>query len=165
MTTHLPRRRTALLLALGALAAVVGSSHAQPVRVGDIEIVQAWSRATPQGAKVAAGYLEIINRGSVADTLVAVDTPISARGELHEMSMKDNVMTMRPVAGGIPIAPGQTVKLAPGGLHLMFMDVKQPLKQGETFTATLQFQRAGKVEVSFAVQGIGAGAPRTGHGH
>ena len=76
------------------------------------------------------------------------------------MAMKDGVMTMRPLDNGLTIDPGKTVKLAPGGYHLMMFDLKNPLKQGDTVPVTLKFEKAGEVKVSLAVQGIGAQAPR-----
>jgi periplasmic copper chaperone A len=69
------------------------------------------------------------------------------------------VMTMRPLGDGLTIDPGKTVKLAPGGYHLMMFDLKSPLKQGDTLPITLKFEKAGEVKVSLAVQGIGAQAP------
>ncbi|RUY67895.1 copper chaperone PCu(A)C, partial [Mesorhizobium sp. M7A.F.Ca.CA.001.09.2.1] len=76
----------------------------------------------------------------------------------HEMGVKDGVMTMRPVAGGLEIPAGGKVALAPGGYHLMFMGLKRQPKQGEKFSATLTFEKAGAVSVDFAVEGMGGGA-------
>ncbi len=75
------------------------------------------------------------------------------------MAMKDGVMTMRPVDSGLTIDPTKTVKLSPGGYHLMLFDLKTPLKQGDTLPITLTFEKAGKVNVSLAVEGIGAQGP------
>lgn len=149
--------RTAML----ALACVIGlaghlAAQAQEFRLGDIEIKQPWSRATPQGSKVGAGYLSITNRGANPDRLVAVSTAAAGTVELHEMAMKGGVMTMRPLPDGITIEPGKTVMLRPGGLHIMFMNLPGPLRQGEKFTAQLAFEKAGKIEVTFDVQPIGA---------
>ena len=72
------------------------------------------------------------------------------------MSMTDGVMKMRPLPNGLEIKPGETVELKSGGYHLMFMDIKQPLKAGDTFTATLQFEKAGSLDVNFSVRGLGA---------
>ena len=149
------------VIAIAALAVglgITGQAIAQTAS-GSVKIEQAWSRATPGGAKVAGGYMTITNTGSAPDKLVGGTSPIAGRIEIHEMSMKDNVMTMRPIAGGLLIEPGKSVKLAPGGYHVMFMDLKSPLKQGGKFTATLEFERAGKVEVPFDVQGVGAQEP------
>ena len=77
------------------------------------------------------------------------------------MAVKDGVMTMRPLEQGVAIAPGRTVEFKPGGFHLMFMDLKQPLKQGEGVKGTLTFEKAGPVEVEFKVETIGARAAST----
>ena len=124
-----------------------------------IAIQSPWSRATPGGAKVAAGYLTIVNTGSSDDRLVSVTSDISGRGEVHEMAVKDGVMTMRPIEGGVPVPAGQSVTLKPGSYHLMFQDLKGALKQGERFDAILTFQKAGPLKATFDVQGIGATAP------
>jgi len=160
---------TLLRIALAALwlaAAGVGSMQAQETKVGDLVIDHPWSRATPKGAKVGAGYLVIKNTGSSPDRLVGGSTAAAGKVEIHAMAMKDNVATMRPVAGGVPIEPGKSVTLAPGGYHLMFVDVKSPLNQGDKLKATLEFEKAGKVEVAFEVQAVGAPSPMSDHpGH
>jgi periplasmic copper chaperone A len=134
-------------------------ARAQEVKAGDLVITQAWSRATPNGAKIGGGYLTIENRGSAPDRLIGGSTDAASKLEVHEMSMKDGVMTMRPLDDGLTIDPGKTVKLAPGGYHLMMFDLKNPLKQGETVPITLKFEKAGDVKVTLAVQGIGAQGP------
>jgi copper(I)-binding protein len=78
------------------------------------------------------------------------------------MSMDNGVMKMRPLEKGLAIEPGKTVKLAPGGYHLMLMDLKSPLKKGDKLPLTLEFEKAGKVQVSFDVQGVGAQGPAGG---
>jgi periplasmic copper chaperone A len=135
------------------------TSQAQEVKAGDLVITQAWSRATPGGAKVAGGYLTIENKGTTADRLVTGSAAVSAKVEVHEMSMANGVMTMRPVEGGLSIEPGKTVKLAPGGFHLMLLDLNSPLKQGDKVPVTLEFEKAGKVTLSLDVQGVGAQGP------
>src|SRR6266581_8429634 len=103
---------------------------AEEVKAGDLVITQAWSRATPGGARVAGGYLTIENRGSAPDRLIGGSADVSDKIQVHEMSMNNGVMTMRPLDKGLSIEPGKTVKLAPGGYHLMLMDLKNQLKQG-----------------------------------
>jgi copper(I)-binding protein len=147
-------------LGIAALAFALVFSGAQSVfahefKVGDLEIGHPWSRATPAGAKVAGGYFTITNNGSAPDRLVSISSDISDKAELHEMGVKDGVMTMRPVAGGLEIPAGGKVALAPGGYHLMFIGLKRQPKQGETFSATLTFEKAGAVSVDFAVEGMG----------
>jgi len=133
--------------------------RAQQAATDTLAISQAWSRATPGGAKVAGGYLTIENKGPAADRLIGGSTDAAAKVEVHEMASKDGVMTMRELAGGLPISPGATVKLAPGGFHLMLVDIKKPLKQGDKVTVTLNFEKVGKKEVSFNVLGVGAKGP------
>lgn len=163
---EIPMRATiaaALLTVL--MTGLAGSlASAEDVKAGDLVISQAWSRATPNGAKVGTGYLTIENKGAAADKLVGVTGDVSSRIEVHEMSMNNGVMKMRPVDGGLTIDPGKTVKLAPSGYHLMIMDLKSPLKQGDKLPLTLQFEKAGKVAVTLDVQGVGAQGPSGGDG-
>lgn len=154
----------ALTIALGAGVAAQAQDQSAVVKAGDLVISNAWTRATPGGAKVGGGYLTIENKGTTADRLVGGTTAAAGKFEVHQMSMSDGVMKMHPVEGGLAIEPGKTVKLAPGGYHLMMIDLKQPFKQGETVPVTLQFEKAGKVAVSLSVQGIGGAAPGAGGG-
>ena len=150
--------------AFAALLAVLGApAHAQEVKAGDLVITQPWSRATPGGAKIAGGFLTIENKGAVPDRLVSGAGDIAGKIEIHEMAMNNGVMTMRPLDKGLVIEPGKTVKLAPGGYHLMLLDLKRPLKQGEQVPVTLEFEKAGKVKLSLDVQGVGATAPGGGN--
>jgi copper(I)-binding protein len=151
-------------MTLGFICAVLASCLlSQPLCAGsgpgNLAITKAWSRATPGGAKVAGGYLTIENRGSVPDRLLSGSTGLARSIEVHEMVVSNGLMMMRPIDGGLTIEPGETVKLAPGGRHLMFLGLKGPLKQGEHIPVTLMFEHAGEIEVSFEVQGLGAQAP------
>jgi copper(I)-binding protein len=152
-----PLASLAMLAALVCLAAA--PSRAAEVKAGDLVISQAWSRATPGGAKTGAGFLTIENKGSTPDRLVAVSGDFAGKIEVHEMAVKNGVMTMRPVENGLTIEPGKTVALAPGGYHLMMLDLKAPLKQGDKLPVTLQFEKAGTVAVTLDVQGVGAKGP------
>ena len=133
--------------------------QAQEVKAGDLVITQAWSRATPNGAKIGTGYFTIENKGAAPDRLVGVSADIAGKAEVHEMAINNGVMTMRPLENGLTIDPGKTVKLAPGGYHLMLFDLKSPLKQGDKLPITLEFEKAGKVQLTLDVQGIGAQGP------
>jgi periplasmic copper chaperone A len=144
------------------LALLVGSAQAQEVKAGDLVITQPWSRATPGGAKIGGGFLTIENKGAAPDRLIGVAGDVAGKIEIHEMAMNNGVMTMRPLDKGLAIEPGKTVKLAPGGYHLMLMDLKQPLKQGDKVPVTLEFEKAGKVQVSLDVAGVGAKGPAGG---
>lgn len=150
------------MLAVFVLALCAVPVRADEVKAGDLVISQAWSRATPGGAKVAGGFLTIENKGSAPDRLVAVSAEIAGKVEVHEMAMDNGVMKMRPLDKGVVIEPGKTVKLAPGGNHLMLQDLKRPFKQGDKVPVTLEFEKAGKVAVSLDVQGVGAQAPGGG---
>jgi periplasmic copper chaperone A len=134
---------------------------AEEVKPGDLVITQAWSRATPGGAKIGSGYLTIENKGSAPDRLIGGSADVANKVQVHEMTMNNGVMTMRPLDQGLTIEPGKTVKLAPGGYHLMLLDLKSPLKRGDKVPVTLEFEKAGKVKLSFDVQGVGAQGPTT----
>jgi hypothetical protein len=146
------------LLLLSLLITAPAAAQA-PIKVGALQIEAPWLRATPGGAKVAAGYLRITNTGSEADRLLGASMPFAARGEVHEMTMQNGVMHMSPAAGGLTIAPGKTVELRPGGFHLMFLDLKGALKEGQSVDVTLTFEKGGSATVPFPVGGLG-GAPR-----
>ena len=140
----------------GGQGAVAGSAT---FKLGDLTVTSPWTRATPGGAKIAGGYLKITNNGTSADRFTGAKSDAADRVEIHEMSMSDGVMKMRPLPNGLEIKPGETVELKSGGYHLMFMDLKQPLKQGDTLKATLQFEKAGSLDVNFNVNALGASAP------
>lgn len=159
-------RKLALASIAAGFAALLAAmpARADEVRAGDLVISQAWSRATPNGAKNGGGYLTIENKGAAADKLLGGSSDVAGDVQVHEMSMQNGVMKMRPVEGGLTIEPGKTVKLAPGGYHLMIMDLKAALKQGEKVQVTLDFEKAGKVTVPFEVEGVGAQGPGGGSG-
>jgi copper(I)-binding protein len=147
-------------LALALLAA--GPTLAQEFKAGTIEVTHPWSRATPAGAKVAGGYAAIENAGSEPDRLVSATAEIAGHVEIHQMAMTDGVMTMRLMPDGLSVPANGRAALAPGGYHLMFLELKRPLKAGEDFAGTLTFEKAGTVDVRFTVEAIGATAPDHG---
>ena len=147
----------AAILAAALVTAFAGEAAAQTYRAGSLVIAAPWSRATPGGAKVAAGYVTITNNGTTPDRLVGTSAEVAGRGEVHEMVHDGTVVRMRPVEG-IEIKPGAKLELKPGGYHLMFADLQRQLKQGERFKGTIAFEKAGTVQVEFAVRGVGAGA-------
>jgi hypothetical protein len=148
--------RFPLTLAFCTTIVLSATAFAHDYTKGSLAIDRPWSRATPGSATVAAGYLVIKNNGADADRLVSISSEISGRAEIHEMKMERGVAKMRPLARGLEIKPGATVKLEPGGYHLMFMDLRRSLKRGEKFKGILVFEKAGSVEVEFAVEAIGA---------
>ncbi len=146
-----------ILAALALSLSLSGISLAHDYKAGALKIDHPWSRATPGGAKVGGGYLVIENTGTSADRLVSVTAPsIAGKTEIHEMAVTNGVMTMRPLDSGIEIAPGAKVEFKPGGYHIMFMELKQPLKQDARIKGTLTFEKAGTVEVEFKVEAVGA---------
>jgi hypothetical protein len=164
-------KQTVLRSLVGAIAAIAMLGYgltvparAQEVKAGDLVITQAWARATPGGAKVGGAYLTIENKGSTADRLIGGSADVAGKVEVHEMATKNGVMTMRGLDNGLTIEAGKTVKLAPGGYHLMMFDLKSPLKQGDKVPVTLDFEKAGKVKLSFDVQGVGAPGPGAASG-
>jgi uncharacterized protein YcnI len=140
------------------IAAAQGAAPAA-LKAGSLTLEQPWSRATPGGAKVGGGYLSITNTGTAPDRLIGGSFPLASKVEVHEMKLEGDVMRMKAVEGGLEIKPGATVELKPGGLHLMFVDLKEPLKEGQTVKGTLTFEKAGSVEVEYTVRGMGGAAP------
>ena len=146
-------------LVAACLPLLQSAAFAQDMRAGAIEIIEPWSRATPGGAEVAAGYVTLKNTGDTPDRLVSASAEIAESTEIHEMSMANGVMRMRPLPEGVPVPAGAEVALKPGGSHLMLFGLKRPLRQGESFAGTLTFEHAGSVNVTFKVEGAGASAP------
>jgi copper(I)-binding protein len=140
-----------------AAAFLALAAHAED-RPAGIEVEQAWARATPGAVKTGAAYLTLANKGTDADRLLAMSTPVADSASLHEMKMEDGIMKMRPLAA-VAIAPGQTIELKPGGNHIMLEGLKHPLKEGEHFPLTLKFEKAGPREVEVMVGKVGAMGP------
>lgn len=153
------RRGLTAAFALFAVQLVPAHAQAADYDVGAMHIAQPWARATPKGASSGAAYMTITNSGTAPDRLSCVASDASAQCQLHTMSMEAGVMKMRPVEGGLEIKPGETVTLKPGGLHLMLMELKHPLQQGNMVKATLKFEKAGTVDVEYPIAAIGAAAP------
>ncbi len=123
-----------------------------------LHIDHAFTRATPPGAQAAGAFLNIENRGTEADRLVGVASPIAGLAQIHEMAMDGGVMKMRAVRG-IDLPPGAKVQLRPGGYHVMLESLKQPLKSGDAIPLTLTFEKAGSIDIKVAVESMGAGMP------
>jgi len=159
-------RRLALLSVAAALAGPsLGSSlaSAHEYKAGSIEIDHPWSRAMPPGAKTGVGYLVLKNEGKGADRLTSITSPVATAVEVHDMSITDGVMTMRKVDGGLALPPGEEAKLAPGGLHLMLVGVKEPFREGQVIPLELSFEKAGTVEVQMKVDAMGAKGEHAAH--
>ncbi len=148
------------------LLAVPAFAHNGVIHLGPINISQPFTRATLPNAPVGGGFLTIENTGTEPDRLVSATSPASDVVQIHEMAMEGNVMKMRQLADGLEIPAGETVVLAPGGFHLMFMGLKQAFVEGETIEVTLVFEKAGTVEVSLPVGAVAASEAEGGsHGH
>ena len=133
------------------------------VAVGDLEITGAFSRATLPNAPVGAGYLTITNKGTSDDRLVSASSPVAGMTQIHQMKLEGDVMKMGELPEGLVIPAGQSVTLAPGGLHIMFMQLTQQLAEGSTVPLTLTFESAGTVEVELMVGAINADEPACEH--
>ncbi|CAM4290647.1 Copper chaperone PCu(A)C [Bordetella tumbae] len=154
-------RQWALVAALGLSSAT--SAWAQDYKVGQIEIDDLWVRASAPGQTNGAGYLDIDNDAKTADRLVSVSSDAAERVELHTVQAEKGVARMRHLPEGIEVPAEGEVKLAPGGYHVMFMNLKQPFVAGAEVPATLKFEKAGEVAVKFEVKHIGH-QPDAGHG-
>ncbi len=151
----------ALLVALALAVPAAAADY----KAGAIVISSPWARATPGGASTGAGYFKVTNTGTTPDRLIAATSEASSSANIHEMSMVNGVMQMRPLKDGLVIKPGQTVVLEPNGEHVMMVGLKRPLKQGDHIRGTLTFEKAGKVDIAYDVQGIGARAPASAPGN
>lgn len=158
-----------VILAASSGASTDHSSMKQPsYAVGDLVITNVRAGATVPKAPVAGGYMMIKNNGSTADFLVGGQAAFAGEVQIHEMKMQDDVMKMRELADGLEIPAGGEVVLKPGGYHVMFMKLTEPLAEGESRKATLTFKNAGSVEVEFSVKSrkhLNAhGSEHSGHG-
>jgi copper(I)-binding protein len=142
----------------------IGVAEARDYRLANLEIITPWARATPPSAPAGGGFVVIKNTGAMADRLVSARSPAAGAVQIHEMKMDGNVMRMRELEKGLEIPAGATVTLAPGGLHLMMMGLKEPLKQGSSVPLTLVFEKAGSIDVELTVEGLGAAKP-SAHKH
>jgi periplasmic copper chaperone A len=139
-----------------ALVASLVLANAALAQSGQPEVSNAWARATPGRATDGAAYMTI--QSPTADRLVSVSSPVSQKAELHTMSMTGMVMQMRPL-GVLDLPAGQSVSLTPGGMHVMLLGLGQPLREGQHFTLTLNFEKAGAKSVDVVVAKPGAMGP------
>jgi periplasmic copper chaperone A len=140
------------------LAATIAAALAQ---TGQIEVTNAWARATPGGAATGAAYLTLLS--PVGDRLIAASTPVAKIAQLHTMTTQGGIMRMRPIAG-IDLPAGKAVTLKPGGMHIMLTGLIAPLKDGQKFPLTLTFKNGGAKEVTVTVAKVGAMGPAGGMG-
>ena len=147
-----------LLVVAGCVVAVAAAS----AQTGQLEVDNVWARATPGKSSIGAAYLTI--QSPTPDRLVAASTPVAKEAQLHTMTMTGMVMKMRPISN-VDIPADKPVTLAPGGMHIMLMGLKQPLKAGQSFPLTLTFAKAGTRTVDVAVEPVGASGPAAAAQH
>ena len=140
------------------------SAQAHDMKVGDLTVSHAWTRATPPNAKAGGGFVTITNNGSEPDRLVSATSNVAERTEVHEMAVTDGVMTMRELEAGIEIPAGETVTLKPGGLHIMFMGLKGKIVENKDVPVTLTFEKAGTVDIHLSVAPMGSKEMSHDHG-
>lgn len=153
------------VLAAAIFVATPAIAHNGTIHLGDINISLPFTRATLPNAPVGGGFLTIENAGAEADRLVSASSGVAEKTQIHEMAMQGDVMKMGELADGLEIPAGETVVLAPGGLHIMFIGLKQAFVEGETVAVTLTFEKAGSVEVLLPVEAAAADAPAGMHMH
>lgn len=149
---HLLRAIASTLL-MPAASLLTGPAHAHGSKAGDVRIDHPYSTPTPPGLRTGAVYFRTLaNTGKQADRLLAAETPVAAKVEFHEMKLVGDIMKMRALPS-IDLAPGQSIALRHGGeLHIMLLDLRKPLQEGDRFPVTLTFERGGKEEVMVWVQ-------------
>jgi iron complex outermembrane receptor protein len=141
-------RRFIPLLAAGLLA---GPAAAHQYELGSLVIGHPWSRPTPAGAPMGVAYLSITNNGAEPDALIGASSPASSGVQFHQTTISEGMARMRPLSE-IDIGPGTTVKIEPGGFHLMLVALKAPLAAGKSVPLTLQFLRAGSITVELSIE-------------
>jgi len=134
---------------------ISANAMATDYKAGSVEISSPWSRATPNGAQTAVGYMTIKNNGTTSDRLIGGSVDVADRFQLHSMAMESGIAKMRELSS-IEIKPGQTIEFKPGSSHVMFVNLKHPLSKGEHVVGILVFERAGKVRIEYSVEGIGS---------
>jgi copper(I)-binding protein len=144
----------AVALLLGVASVLVPATEAQAHQfvMGKLEVTHPWARATAKSAKVAAGYMAIANNGTEPDRLLGVESDVAEKVELHQSINEGGIMKMRKLADGVALPVGGVAALEPGGVHVMFAGLKAPLVEGQPFAATLVFEKAGRLAVTFMVE-------------
>lgn len=151
-------RRRSLLLAVLATPTVALAQGTSPLR-----IEQPFARATAPTARAGSAYMTIVNSAATADRLLRAESSVAARVELHTVIKEGDVMRMREVPA-IDVPANGKATLAPGGFHVMLMELKAPLKAGDTAAITLVFEKAGRIDIAVPILPLGA-APAGEHKH
>lgn len=147
--------KTSAVLPALALTALLLSGAGGPALAGQLEIARAWVREAPPGARVLAAYLEITNRGQVPRRLLAASSPDAEAVELHRSVLSRGLARMERMTS-LSIEPGSTIRLEPGGLHLMVMEPARAFEQGDTLRLDLEFDKAETLRIEAPVR------PQTG---
>lgn len=157
--------RPILFSAVLAILPLTAQADMDMWKAGDIEVHKPWARASATSvAKSGAAYVMLKNTGGAGDTLVSVASDVARKTEIHLSSMQDGKMVMRPVEG-IDVPAGGMAELKPGSFHVMFMGLKAPFKQGDSFPLTLNFAKSGSVTVTVQIMEAGAMGDMKGHSH
>ena len=146
--------KSILLAGLLAVASVATAAAQAPT----VKVEHAWARATPGGAQSAALYMTLVNKGAADDRLVSVATLVAGKAQMHSSTTENGVMRMRPVEA-LEVKAGTSTILKPGSYHVMLTELKAPLVAGQSFTVTLTFENAGKIDATATVEKAGATAP------
>jgi hypothetical protein len=141
---------------LAAAISVVGAQWLMAAALSPVRIEAPWARETAAGQRDGGGFMTIVNDGKSADQLVAAASPVSAEVQIHTVQMDGGMMRMRELPEGIPIPAEGRVELKPRSLHIMFINLKRPLRAGERVPVTLKFRAAGEQTVMFEVRSVAA---------
>ncbi|RXH42596.1 copper chaperone PCu(A)C [Bradyrhizobium zhanjiangense] len=152
------KRPFKLILSI-ALALIAGAQvNAQTSSASSVVVERPWARATPGGAKTGAAYLTLINNGEAPDQLLGATTPVADKVQFHSTTEENGMSRMREMPV-VDLVPHAKTTFDPGGMHIMLVDLKQPLKEGQTFSLSLTFAKAGKVDVTVPIAKVGAMRP------
>ncbi|HVM86459.1 MAG TPA: copper chaperone PCu(A)C, partial [Candidatus Binatia bacterium] len=134
----------------------IGAAWAHEYKLGDLEVVHPWARATLKGSDVADGFMKIVNHGSTPDKLLSVSVEFAKSSQIHDMKMDGDVMKMVELKEGLEIPAGATVELKPKSMHVMFIGVTGDLIPDEMVEGELTFEKAGKLKIEFMVEPAGS---------
>ena len=144
-----------LIIALSFVLFAGGDVYPQTFTASTIVLEQPWARATPRGAKTGAVYMTLTNKGASADRLLSAATSLADKVQFHKETEENGVSHMREVQS-VDLEPGARIIFKPGGMHMMIVGLKQPLREGQTFPLTLRFEKAGDMQVTVSIEKAGA---------
>jgi len=147
--------RKQLLIFFAIFNIFVTNSLAHEYKIGNLKILHPYIIETPPGAKIAGGYMKIVNTGNQTDYLNLVTVDFAKVAEIHEMKTENDVIKMRKIKGGLEIPAKDFTELKHKGYHIMFINLHKPMIRGETYEGILYFEKAGKIKVIFAVEKMG----------